>query len=149
MKIKARNDQEDPPLYVAVNLKFVVLDARPQLKDLHNLVSPEYAAGWRNIGAFLGLSCGLLNIIEYDCHHKAEDCCNAVWEQWLDMGGAATRYKVIQAIDSLQAASLVDANKTLPARFTNIDVICHANNHVQNFYIKERYKMWCNNIFAL
>ena len=111
------------------------------MKDLHNLVSPEHAASWRNIGASLGLSCGLLNIIEYDYHHKAEDCCNAVWEQWLDMGGTATWHKVIQAIDSLPVASLVVANKTLPGACTDMDVVYHAHNHMQKFYIKERYKI--------
>ena len=116
------------------------------MKDLHNLVSPEYAASWRNIGNFLGLSCGLLNIIEHDCHHKAEDCCNAVWEQWLDMDGTATWYKVTQAIDSPAVASLVATNKTLCAAYTDIDVVSrqvvyHAHNHMQKFYIKERYKI--------
>ena len=105
---------------------------------MYNLISPKYAASWRIIGTSLGLDSGLLDIIEHDYHHKAEDCCNAVWRQWLDIDGTATWYKVAEIIDSPAIS---------PKRFgpgidvVTCDVINHVSNQMQQYYIKERYKI--------
>lgn len=105
---------------------------------MYNLISPKYATSWRIIGTSLGLTSGLLDIIEHDCHHKAEDCCNAVWRQWLDIDGTATWYKVAEIIDS----PAVSRKKIGPI----IDpdtcyVIKDVSDQMQQYYIKERYKI--------
>ena len=54
----------------------------PKLKDLHNLVTPDFAAFWRVIGNHLGLKVGPLNTIDHHHHHRAEHC-NVVWKNGL------------------------------------------------------------------
>ena len=118
--------------------KIAVLDATPKLKDLCNLISPEYAASWRIIGASLGLTIGRLNIIQHD-HHKAEDCCNAVWEEWLDTDCTATWYKVTKVVGS---PPVVSPKSLIPSMdVATHDVINHVSNQMQQYYIKERYKI--------
>ena len=51
------------------------------------------------IGESLGFSKGGLDIIDHDNNHRAEDCCNAVWQEWLDVDSNASWKKVISTID--------------------------------------------------
>ena len=117
------------------------------MKDLQNLVSPWYATSWKHIGTSLGIHSGLLNIIEHDNHHKAEDCCNAVLEQWLELDSTATWEKVTQAIDTSAVASPVVTNKPIdPVVYPGMDPVTHGviiqvSNQMQQYYIKERYKI--------
>jgi len=71
------------------------------LKDLHNRVTPSYAAHWRVIGTQLGLPKGTLDIIEHDNYHKAEACCDAMLEKWLDVDPTASSKELETAIESL------------------------------------------------
>jgi len=80
-------------------LSIIECAATPKLKDLHNLVTPEHGAKWKEIGRSLGLPDGRLGIIDHDNDHRAEDCCNAVWQEWLDIDSNASWKKVILAID--------------------------------------------------
>jgi len=82
------------------HMLLVLLDSKPELKHLNNLVLPYYASGWRKIGHYLGLEDGQLDNIDHDNYHRAEDCCSAVLEEWLQMDVTATWNKVIVAIDS-------------------------------------------------
>ena len=77
-----------------------MLATRPLLRDLYNIVTPDYAVHWRTIGEYLEIRSGVLHTIDHDNHHKAEDCCNAVWEEWLNIDYMASWYKLIQIIDS-------------------------------------------------
>ena len=77
-----------------------MLAAKPSLKYLQNIVTPDYASHWRKIGELLGIREGILNNIDHDEFHKAEDCCNAVWEEWLDIDNMASWHKLFQIIDS-------------------------------------------------
>jgi len=61
-----------------------VAQGRPHLKDLCNTVVPKYAAKWELLGTLLGLPKPKLETIQYDCHHKAEECCLAVLAEWLN-----------------------------------------------------------------
>ena len=72
------------------------------MKDLHNLIIPHYAAFWRVMGTQLGISKGILDIIEYDEHHKAESCCNAVLKEWLEVDSSASWEKLFKVIESLE-----------------------------------------------
>jgi len=85
-----------------------------------------------------------LNIIDYNHPCQAEECCNAVWDQWLDMDTAATWSKVIEAVDSpavvsvTHKAAVISDNSMLesvPVPVTNARI------QLQKFYIQERYKV--------
>lgn len=73
----------------------------PLLKDLHNHVTPYHAVHWKVIGTKLGLPSETLRIIKYDNKDKAEPCCDAVMEKWLEVDPSATWEKVFEAIKSL------------------------------------------------
>ncbi|XP_065918252.1 nucleotide-binding oligomerization domain-containing protein 1-like isoform X2 [Dysidea avara] len=72
----------------------------PQLKDLQNHITPRYGARWRVIGALLGLTSGALDIIKYDNHDKAEPCCDAVFEKWLEEDPSASWGKLNTVLKS-------------------------------------------------
>jgi len=74
--------------------------SNPQLRDLHNHITPQYAVHWRIIGIQLGLSKGRLDIIEHDNHHKAEPCCDAMLGEWLEADPSATWKKLLEVIES-------------------------------------------------
>ena len=116
--------------------------SRPQLRDVHNLVTPDYAAHWRAIGTQLGLKIGLLDTTDHDHHHKAEDCCNAVWEQWLDMDSTASWSKVIEAVESSAVVSVVHKDAVIDnsSKDTVSEPLTNARNQLQEFYTNERYK---------
>ena len=77
----------------------------PLLKDLHNHITPHYAARWRVIGTLLGLPKGTLDIIEHDNYHKAESCCHAVLEKWLEVDPSASWNKLLSVIQSPAVSS--------------------------------------------
>ena len=77
----------------------------PLLKDLHNHITPHYAARWRVIGTLLGLPKGRLDIIEHDNYHKAEPCCDAVLGEWLEVDPSASWEKLLEAIESPAVSS--------------------------------------------
>ena len=129
----------------AINYVLLFAGSRPQLRDVHNLVTPDYAAHWRAIGTHLGLQKGLLDTIDHDNHHRAEDCCNAVWEEWFDMDTTASWSKVIEAIELPAVVSVVPVHKdaVLSDDSTQDSVpvlVTNAHNQLQEFYKGERYK---------
>ena len=75
---------------------FVFID-RPEWKDLYMYVIPRYATKWKKMGVLLGLSTGVLDIIENDCHDKAESCCHAMFEKWFDTDRTASWRKLCDA----------------------------------------------------
>ncbi|XP_065894714.1 uncharacterized protein [Dysidea avara] len=93
--------------------------SKPIMKDLSNLVTPEYAAKWRAIGAFLGLTNGRLDIIDSD-NHSTETCCNKMWQRWLDTENNATWGKVVAAID---AARIPANTQAVPLPHEVVDIV--------------------------
>ena len=71
----------------------------PLLKDLCRHVTPQYATQWQVIGALLGLSSEMLDIIEYDNRDKATPCCNAMLRKWLQIDSAASWKKLFNVIE--------------------------------------------------
>ena len=65
------------------------VNTTPSLKDLHRLVTPQYAIHWREIGIQLDLAWETLEIIENDNHYKAKACCNAMFNKWLQVDTTA------------------------------------------------------------
>ena len=91
-------------VYVCIQTSLIVIPytaaSTPQLKDLHNHITPHYAAHWRAIGTVLGLPSGTLEIIKYDNRDKAEPCCDAVLEEWLEVDPSASWNKLLSIIQS-------------------------------------------------
>ena len=79
--------------------KSSIATSTPQLKDLYNYIIPHYAARWRVIGTLLGLPEGRLEIIEHDHYHKAEPCCGAVLQEWLEVDPYASWEKLLKVIE--------------------------------------------------
>ena len=97
--------------YVAV-LYFLVLNSQPKLKDLYNLITPEYAAHWKVIGTLLGIEKGILTGIERNFPNNVSWCCNEFLETWLERNTEVTWKKLIQVIDSPAVTSLVNTSCT-------------------------------------
>ena len=121
---------------------FIVLITKPLLKDLSKIVTPDYAVHWKTFGTHLGIRSGVLDTIDHDCYHKAEDCCNAVWEEWLDTDTNASWYRLIQIIDS---PAVVGAIKNTEVASADMDVSIHsavlsASDQLRQFHNNERYK---------
>ena len=57
------------------------------------------------IGTLLGLPKGRLDIIKYDNHDKAEACCDAVLEKWLEVEPSASWKKLLEVIESPAVSS--------------------------------------------
>ena len=90
-----------------------VLNSPPKLKDLYNLVTPEYAAHWKVIGTLLDIEKGVLDGIERNFPNKVEWCCNELLDKWLERDTNATWKKLIEVIDSCAVAASIDANTTV------------------------------------
>ena len=109
------------------------------LKDLYNIITPDYAVNWRTIGENLGIRNGILDAIGHDNHHKAEDCCNAMWEEWLNIDTSASWSKLIQIIDSPKIVSSI-TNKKDGMDAATQSAVQNASDQMRQFYINERYK---------
>jgi len=57
------------------------------------------------LGTQLGLPVGRLDSIEHDNYHKAEACCNAMLERWLDVDMTANWEKLFEALESPAVSS--------------------------------------------
>ena len=76
------------------------MTVKPELKDLYQHITPQYAIQWKVIGTLLSLPSEALGIIEQDNHHKAESCCNAMLKKWLQVDTTAAWGKLFTAIES-------------------------------------------------
>ena len=87
-----------------------VINSQPKLKDLYNLITPDYAAHWRDIGALLGIKKGILDGIERNFPSNVSWCSNELLEKWLESNKDASWQKLIQAIDKLAVTTSATAN---------------------------------------
>ena len=81
---------------------------KPLLRDLYQHVTPQYATQWKLIGTLLDLPSETLNVIEYDHRDKAERCCNAMLEKWLQVDIAASWEKLFTIIKSTAVSGALD-----------------------------------------
>jgi len=77
---------------------------RPELAELLRLVTPRYAAYWKEIGMCLGIESGQLDIIKLNNVADANRSCNDLWKKWLMIDMDATWEKLFKAIDSAIAS---------------------------------------------
>ena len=76
-----------------------MLESRPSHSELVDLVMPHYAAKWKVIGSLLGLSTSVLDIIDHDHGRSAINCCNEMWQRWLDTDTSATWRKILKTLE--------------------------------------------------
>ena len=76
------------------------MNSKPLLRDLYQHITPRYAIQWKVIGTLLDLPSETLNIIEHDHRDKAERCCNAMLEKWLQVDITASWGKLFIVIES-------------------------------------------------
>ena len=88
------------------------MNTRPLVRDLYQHITPRYATQWRVIGILLGLPSETLNIIERDHVFRAESCCNAMLEKWLQVDTTASWGKLFTVIEyELPAVSCATPDK--------------------------------------
>ena len=98
--------------YIQLFCVLLVINSQPKLKDLYNLVTPEYAAHWKFIGTLLGVKKGILDTIEATFPTNIPWCCNKFLETWLERDTEASWKKLIDIINSPAMATLRTPNTT-------------------------------------
>ena len=83
-----------------ISVSFTIVNTTPLLKDLHQCFTPQYSMYWRVIGAQLGLSSVMLDIIEVD-HSRVVQCCNAMLKKWRQIDPMASWNKLFAAIHDI------------------------------------------------
>jgi len=90
---------------------------RPELRDLCRYVLPLYAAHWWEIGIFLNINQGQLEVIRLNKPANANGCCSALFDKWLQGTDNATWEKMFEAIDlavvsfSINNVAIADTSK--------------------------------------
>ena len=85
---------------------------RPKLKDLYKHATPCYAAHWEDIGVYLDIELGRLNIIKADHPGDTSGCCKDLWKKWLELDPDATWEKLFTAIDDCTVSSASSSTGT-------------------------------------
>ena len=80
--------------------QFLTAITVPELKDLYQHITPQYAADWKVIGTLLGLPSGELKAIEAGYPTNVKWCCNQMLEKWLEVDPNASWEKLISVIES-------------------------------------------------
>ena len=86
--------------YYIFMLFFTVPKKNAKLKDLHNLVSPQYAVAWKEIGKELGVPLGKLNALQKDHPDDCDHCCDKMLEEWCNLDVNTKWSTVLKALDS-------------------------------------------------
>ena len=107
---------------------------------MHRFVTPSCTTNWKEIGIQLEIEIKSLNIIEKDNFYKTTDCCNAMWQKWLEKDNVPTWDKVINTLITVSAASNLEATMPGVDNNTSILIIKESENMCQ-FYKNERYKI--------
>ena len=87
---------------------------KPLLKELQNLVTPYYAASWKEIGLQLGIPQGILQSIEINFQTDVETCCTEMLTEWLETDVAASWGKLIQVVYSPAVTEIINAFNKSP-----------------------------------
>ena len=112
------------------------------LKDLHNLISPDFAAVWKKIGIQLSIPLGTLISIEADFPTNVNKCCDRMLENWVELKSDHSWGKIIKAIDSPAVKSLMDSFLSSKPFSENkmSKVISSLENQLRVKAIKSRFK---------
>ena len=78
---------------------YTELDKKPHLKELCDIVTPDYAAQWLEIGRHLDIANGELKIIKEDNINKGvKRCCDVMLEKWLEIESEVSWRKIVDSI---------------------------------------------------
>ena len=77
----------------------------PELKDLYEHITPQYAADWEVIGTLLGLPSGELKAIEAGYPINVKWCCNQMLKMWLEVDPNASWGRLFTVIESRAVSS--------------------------------------------
>ena len=91
-----------------------VYSKRPRLKELQNLVTPYYAASWKEIGLQLGIAQGILQSMEINFQTDVGTRCDEMFTEWLDTDVTASWGKLIQVIYSPTVKEIINAFNKSP-----------------------------------
>ena len=86
----------------------------PLLQELQNLVTPYYAASWKEIGLQLGIAQGILQCIEIKFQTDVEKCCAEMFTKWLDTDVTASWGKLIQILNSPAVTEIINTFNKSP-----------------------------------
>ena len=87
---------------------------KPPIKELQNIVTPYYAASWKEIGLQLGIPKGILQTIETNFQTDVEKCCAEMFMEWLDTDVTASWGKLIQIVYSPAVTKIVNSFNKSP-----------------------------------
>ena len=109
---------------------------KPLLKELQNLVTPYYAASWRDIGLQLGIPDGTLQLIEND--YPSDKKCFTMFSKWLQSDVNASWSKLIKAI-----------NSTAIKKITQFEAVEMLETKLKERHIVTRYKSSQDDWFSM
>ena len=77
-----------------------IVNTTPSLRDLHQHITPQYAADWEVIGTLLGLPSKVLKVIGAGYPNSVERCCNQMLTKWLNLDPTPSWGKIFTVIES-------------------------------------------------
>ena len=87
-------------------------DDKPIMADLHSkVIHKQFAVHWKKLGLKLGLSNDRMEIISYNHKHspnRAQDCCTAMFEEWLRDVPSPTWGLLSDAINEIMTGDDID-----------------------------------------
>ena len=117
---------------------------KPLLKHLQNLVTPYYAASWKEIGLQLGIAQGILQSIEIKFQTDVETCCDEMFTEWLDTDVTASWGKLIQVVYSPAVTDIINTFSKLPfynrKESTESAAVEQLESKLKDRHIVSRYK---------
>ena len=126
---------------------------KPLLKHLQNLVTPYYAASWKEIGLQLGIAQGILQTIETNFRTDVETCCTEMLTEWLDTDVTASWGKLIQVVYSPAVTEIINTfNKSLlynRKESTESGAVEELESKLKNRHIVTRYKSSQDDWFSM
>ena len=95
----------------------IVHSKKPLLQELQNLVTPNYAVSWKEVGLQLGIQKGILQSIEINFPTDVEERCNEMFVEWLNTDVAASWAKLIEVIFSPVVLEIIDTFIKSPLKY--------------------------------
>ena len=90
------------------------------MSDLYaKVIRKQFAIHWKRLGLKLGLTNDLMEIISYNNIHnpnRAQDCCTAMFVEWLKDVPSPTWGKLSDAINEIMTGGEIDVNTSVADR---------------------------------
>ena len=127
---------------------------KPLYKHLQSLVTPYYAASWKEIGLQLGIAQGILQTIEIKFQTDVETCCDEMFTEWLDTDVTASWGKLIQVVYSPAVTEIINtfSSKLLfynRKELTESEAVKELESKLKDRHIVSRYKSSQDDWFSM